>query len=392
MRQSYFGDGYGAFEAGMRLAVITNSFIVPRLRLFERLTQERGHEVVVFRYTDWWWTGSEVVQVREWRSVSFRVPFLRDDMYFHFDQRVLKAVLHERFDVIIAYGYGSLTTWIVAVLAKLRGIPFVLFTDARLEYELKRHRIVRLAKRILHALTNRFIASGSSAAIFLAQMGVPAHRITVVPYAIDNQTLYREFQKWRQLRTETRNELGIGKDVVVALYVGRLDKAKGIMELMAAFGCVSSRNQNRYALVLVGDGEARETIEKIVLALDQRSVHIVGQVPHELIAKYYAIADLFVLPSYRDVWGMVINEAMVCGLPIITTSEVGAATDLVREGENGFVIPVDVDALATKLTTLLQDADLRRRMGERSRELIEPWSLDAAIESVETLLGELRAP
>ena len=137
-------------EEGMRLAIITNSFIVPRLSCSRGWRKKRGTGTVVFRYTDWWWDGSEILEVREWRSVSFRVPFLRDDIFFHFDHRVLNSVLHERFDVIIAYGYGSLTTWLVAGLAKFRGIPFVLFTDARSEYERKRHRMVRLAKKILH--------------------------------------------------------------------------------------------------------------------------------------------------------------------------------------------------------------------------------------------------
>jgi glycosyltransferase involved in cell wall biosynthesis len=89
------------------------------------------------------------------------------------------------------------------------------------------------------------------------------------------------------------------------------------------------------------------------------------------LARYYAAADIFVLPSRSETWGLVINEAMEFGLPIVTTSAVGAAADLVAPGTNGLVVPPDdSNALAGALEQLVCDPGLRRAMGERSRKCV----------------------
>jgi glycosyltransferase involved in cell wall biosynthesis len=111
----------------------------------------------------------------------------------------------------------------------------------------------------------------------------------------------------------------------------------------------------------------------------------------------YAAADVLVVPSLSEAWGLVVNEAMCFGLPVIVSDRVGAAVDLVREGENGFIFPVgDIDRLAEDLSSVLRDSDLRRRLGQRSREKIRRWSyeedLSGLLECLESIAVDGHLP
>lgn len=103
------------------------------------------------------------------------------------------------------------------------------------------------------------------------------------------------------------------------------------------------------------------------------------------IKKYYATSDLLVLPSGRETWGIVVNEAMCFGLPVIASDQVGAARDLMRDGENGFVYPSgDVAALAARLQQVVDLTEEERRlMGLRSRRLIERWVKRDLVQSLD---------
>jgi glycosyltransferase involved in cell wall biosynthesis len=160
------------------------------------------------------------------------------------------------------------------------------------------------------------------------------------------------------------------------LYVGRLDAEKGLDTLLEAFRDVPGE------LLLVGSG----TDEERLRALAGERVHFEGPHDRDELVDYYARADVFVLPSRSEPWGMVLNEAAAAALPIVTTEGVGAAHDLVEDGSNGFVVPVDdAAALAHALRTLAGDKALRRSAGHRSRELAARLVPEAWAEGVATL-------
>ena len=107
----------------------------------------------------------------------------------------------------------------------------------------------------------------------------------------------------------------------------------------------------------------------------------------------YAIADVAVLLSRRETWGVVINEAMAAGLPIIATERVGATADLVEEGENGFVVESgDAEGAASSLAYLAENLDVRARFGSRSRELIQRWDYNAGVQELVGVLEGLARP
>ena len=138
--------------------------------------------------------------------------------------------------------------------------------------------------------------------------------------------------------------------------------------------------------MFVGDGELRLELERFVSDQGFQRVRFLGFHNQTEISKAYVAADLLVLPSDYETWGLVVNEAMCSSLPIVAGDRVGSAVDLVRNGYNGYTFPSgDVPALAQRLAPLLSDAELRQRMGENSRKVISSWGLD------ETASGIVRA-
>jgi glycosyltransferase involved in cell wall biosynthesis len=117
-----------------------------------------------------------------------------------------------------------------------------------------------------------------------------------------------------------------------------------------------------------------------------------GGLGEEELAQRYVDADVFALLSRHETWGVVVNEAAASGLPLVLSDRVGAAHDLLRDGENGYLVPADdVQAAAEALDKLAADPELRRRMGARSRELVGAWSYDASVESFVEAVREARS-
>jgi len=164
-----------------------------------------------------------------------------------------------------------------------------------------------------------------------------------------------------------KRQLGIDNNKRVILSVSYLQKRKGIQYLLQAFLQLHASNS---VLMIVGDGEYKAELLKLIPP-DRRDILWIGH--DEDTAKYYAMADIFVMPSFSDPWGLTVNEAMLAGLPVIATTNIGAK-ELIQG--NGFLIPPrNVPALKEALERLLSDGSLRQTMGARSREIIKDYTI-----------------
>ncbi|MEX2454894.1 MAG: glycosyltransferase family 4 protein, partial [Rhodospirillaceae bacterium] len=140
-------------------------------------------------------------------------------------------------------------------------------------------------------------------------------------------------------------------------------------------------------LLIAGDGELRAELEALAADAPEGSVRFLGFRGQTELPPLYDICDVFVLPSDTEPWGLVTNEAMNAGRPVIATTEVGAARDLVADGDNGFVVqPGDIDALSGALLKLFSDPELRARMGRRSLEIVGAWSFREDVEGLREAL------
>ncbi len=188
-----------------------------------------------------------------------------------------------------------------------------------------------------------------------------------------------------------RGALGLESAELAALCVARLAPEKGIDTLLRAV----ARARPAVRVVLAGGGPEKDALERSANLLGVRALFL-GVVPWERLAELYVAADVFVLLSRHEPWGVVVNEAAACGLPLVLSDRVGAAYDLLHEGENGFVVPADdVDAAAEALRRLAEDAELRARAGAASQRIVSEWgyepSVEAFIEAVSEAVSTLAA-
>jgi glycosyltransferase involved in cell wall biosynthesis len=162
------------------------------------------------------------------------------------------------------------------------------------------------------------------------------------------------------------------------LYVGQLIERKGLRYLIDAYDRLK-RTYADVALVLLGYGPLRNELEETARMRGLPDVHFLGHMDVEQIPRAYAMADVFVLPSLEDTWGLVVNEAMACGLPVVVSERVGGSVDLVRDGENGFLVEAgDADALAERVGVLVRQPELAERLGACSMQLIQQFTPERA--------------
>jgi glycosyltransferase involved in cell wall biosynthesis len=241
-----------------------------------------------------------------------------------------------------------------------------------------------LKRRVLENLFAKcsgFFAAGSTGVDFYRTYGAPQARIFLNPYCVDNDFFFSEADKLAGQKIELKQKLGLPPDLPLIVFCGRLSNIKRPMDLLQAYERATRKHPA--ALAYVGDGELRPQLENYIRERGLAHAHLLGFRNQSQLPSVFAAADVFVLPSSFEPWGLVVNEAMCFGLSVIASNKVGAARDLVRPGENGFVFPAcDVGALAQALESLLGDADLRARMGAASRRLVRTWSYREATEGV----------
>jgi len=162
-----------------------------------------------------------------------------------------------------------------------------------------------------------------------------------------------------------------------------------------AVASVRQRGVDGHAL-FIGDGEERASIEARAAALGiANSTSIAGFVNQRELPDWYAAADSLVLPSdSRETWGLVVNEAMAAGLPVIVSDAAGCSVDLVRQGDNGFTYPCgDVAALADRLSAIAElGTEGRRALGDRSRAIVKNFGIDVAVRATEAAVYAVSRP
>ena len=237
--------------------------------------------------------------------------------------------------------------------------------------------------RVLHrALLSRFdafLAIGQANRDFYLQYGINPQRIFVSNYFIDNRRFQEQLRQIPDDRSDVRSGWGIPQESVCFVYVGKLEPKKRILDLLAAFDRARQINPSLHLLV-VGDGELMAEARQKVKELDL-PVTFAGFLNQREITRAYLAADCLVLPSdFGETWGLVVNEAMACGLPALVSDRVGCWPDLVKEGVTGGVFPCgDIDSLTRQLLELSSDPARLVRMGTQATEHIRQYSVEQAV-------------
>jgi glycosyltransferase involved in cell wall biosynthesis len=273
-------------------------------------------------------------------------------------------------------------------------------------------RATGLKKRIKRCIVSSFhagLVGGSPHRRYFAGLGLPEARIFLGYDAIDNDHFRRGADAARAAESEERNRLDLPSRYFLSL--GRFVEKKNLARLVEAYSGVSPAADGLFhQLVFVGSGELESDLRSQCATLGlavidhragaptnphyserERGVHFYGFRQVDENPVFYAFASAFVLPSLYEEWGLVVNEAMACGVPVLVSRTVGCAEDLVAHGRNGFLFdPTDADALGRALQTLVSDPATVARMGRESLARIERWGCDqfarGALEASEAAL------
>ena len=298
-----------------------------------------------------------------------RIPIKTPIEGFSLNPSILKEIIKTKPNVIVIGGYIDPTMWLAFAVAKLLKIPIVYWTEGIKEPWSILGMITRPLRMLFVKKSNAVVVPGNLSKGYVISLGANAEKVFIAPNAIDNKLFIKTSQKYQSLKEDLKTRLGL-KGKVVILYVGRLVREKGIEYLLRAYGKLEQEH-NDIALVLVGSGPLESYLKGLANSLHLNFKIIRARALEELI-KIYSFADIFVLPTLFDVWGFVINEAMACGLPVIGTRASQAAIEMIRIGENGYIVKeADSQELYTVLKYLICNPNLRKKLGEKAKETVE---------------------
>lgn len=283
-----------------------------------------------------------------------------------------------RFDALWIHGYAHFSHWAAIASAKKRGIK-VMIRDEATPISAVRSPAKRLAKRaFFEALklgVDAYLAIGSMNRQYWRDQGVPDSKIFHVPYAVDNDRFAAQAAAAAKDRDAFKRTLGIAPGRPVVLFCAKLIERKRPRLLLDAFAHVQADPAMRNpVLAFVGDGPQRGELETAAAALGPDAVRFLGFKKQNELPPCYDLADVFVLPSGQEAWGLVVNEVMCAGKAVICSDSIGAAPDLAKPGENGAIFRTDdVGDLARALADVLRDETRLAAMGRRSFEMISNW-------------------
>jgi len=293
-----------------------------------------------------------------------------------FNPGLWRLVRDGKFDAVYVTGYSVASFWIAMFAAKRYRVPLIQSTDA---HALASRRVQgRLAQRVKRWIVRRIfgladvtLGMSSGSLEYLRSLGIEESHIRRAAFVVENEWWLERAAAVD--RTAVRAEWNIPANAPVALFCAKLQSWKRPMDALLAFARAGALDAY---LIVAGDGPLRQELETCAKELGVAGrVRFLGFVNQSALPGVYAASDVLLLPSDYEPFGLVVNEAMLCGIPAIVSDSVGAKFDLIRDGETGFIFPTrDVDALASILGALLPDTDSLRQMGAAARHRMETWS------------------
>jgi glycosyltransferase involved in cell wall biosynthesis len=357
----------------MAVALVTNYLAPYRVPLYERLATRDGVEVLCFgggeRYVPAWFADLDR-QLDEAPFPARRLAGVRESF-----------AIGSRYDAVIAGFTGGAILPAAYAGARRHRRPFVLWASVWSQPRSLAHGLALPVTRHIYRDADAVIAYGEHVRGFVAGIRGRDSDVFVAPQSVEPELFAREITEDEVREFRARYAIPSGP---VVLYAGRLVPEKGIPVLLDAWSGLA----RQATLVVIGDGPLAAQTG------DTPKTRLLGPIPREELAVAYASAELAVVPSiptprFREPWGLVCNEAMHQGRPVIASRAVGAvAGGLVRDGETGVVVPPgDERALREAIERLLVDAELRARLGAAAKAAVAGYTYDAMVDAFERALA-----
>jgi glycosyltransferase involved in cell wall biosynthesis len=289
---------------------------------------------------------------------------------------IVSHLLQFKPDVIFAQAY-SLWTLLALLLKPWGKWKFIIIYDGSSPNSDFRDSTLRsFFRRAMSRYADAFVANSYGAKDYLIDgVGAKPENVFTKTYLVpDAATLQQSLENDEIAKLQLKHP--------VFLYVGRITPRKGLKSLLEACSLLQTQGYEDYSLVVIGTGEQREELEAFIKErhLEAR-VTWVGWVEYGCLGAYFQQADVFVFPTFEDIWGMVALEAMVFGKPVLCSKGAGAA-EMIVEGENGYIFdPYDPEDLAIAMRRFLDHPELIDSMGKQSQQLISKKNPSSAAQS-----------
>ena len=306
-------------------------------------------------------------QSTDFKSIYLKGVKIGEDSSF--SPSILKYLKMDLFDVIIIGGYSTPTGMLAIQYLNMKKIPFVLNTDGG---------FIKSENPLKHWIKKHFIGSaymwlstGKKTASYLNYYGADLDRIFCYPFTSLMKSDIAERILTISEKKLYKDNLSISEEKMV-ISIGQFIPRKGFDNLIRSAATI----QKNIGVYIIG-GEPIQEYFDIIKSLNISNVHFVKfQTKYEL-DKYYNASDLFVLPTREDIWGLVINEAMAHGLPIITTEMCISGDELIKNGENGFIVPIDnLDLLSKAINSVLGSESLTKSMSQENLDKIKTYTIE----------------
>lgn len=368
-----------------RLAILTEIIAPYRIPVFNALAARDDIDlhVIFLSETD--------ATLRQWPVYRNEIRFSHEVLpawrrrlgdYNCLANRGVAAAL-EKFqpEAVLCGGYNYIASWQAAWWCKKTKLPLLLWSESTAHDTRRRSSVVEFLKKCFTSHCTAFAAAGKSSRDYLIQLGAPEDRIFIAPDAVDVDLYTQAAERARRCTAEVRARHNLPKHYF--LYAGRLVVEKGVFDLLASYATLEAHERSQTGLVFAGDGACASELAKRAARISPGCVRFTGFVHREQLAELYALAEALVFPTHSDPWGLVVNEAMACGLPIIASDVAGCVADLVADGENGFVVPAgEVAELTSAMHRIVNNPEQTSRMGARSAMRIQAFTPQACADGI----------
>lgn len=307
-------------------------------------------------------------------------PFRHDDtsLSFHLVRYLMRY--GAEFDYIIFGVYVDPTEILGILYCQLMHYPYIISDDGSFFTD----SMVGIKRRLLRGSKLCLTTSQVGKSTF-EKLGIPEDQIKIYPFSSIHDSQIVSLEKRRELQKKCRGELNLSAKKIL-LCVSQFIPGKGIDVLLRALSKDDADDMDVY---IIG-GIATPEYKKIVEVRGLTNVHFCSFMLPDELDKYYKAADCFVLPTRRDVWGLVLNEAMARGLPVITTDMCLAGREMIKDGINGYVVPADNEnKLRGAILKIILDDELRRRMGKKSLEIAKKYTIETMVDAYQKRIDNL---
>ena len=293
------------------------------------------------------------------------------------------------YDALIVHGYSYAVVPIAVLAAKASGTKVFMKSETHLGLTRSewKQKVRDGVLGVLYRGLDGALAIGTENRRYYRHLGVPEEKIFLVPYAVDNERFMTVSRLSPERRRELRASFGVSDDATMVLFASKFTSRKHPDQVIRAVAMLGG-DAGKVELVMVGAGVLEGELRALVAELDMPNVTFVGFINQSELPEVFGAADVFVLPSDEEPWGLIVNEVMCAGVPVVTTRAVGCVPDLIEDGVTGMLIePGDTEGLAAKLTVLAKDPTLRRDIGRAGLNRIRGWDYRRCAEGIRAALS-----